>query len=229
MATKSLADQERELREKSAAVAMFREELRRIKKEELASSPLSVAAVSAILDKDAKTLYNARVTRKEMLEEEKVIPPLDLASIGFVGTPNRATYMALDLVEYLNRLAFAPTLQARDQLLPQSFPSLKLPRFFLGFQSWLAQGDSNDRWLFSIRSDGRPIDLIAAILNKEVGDDVRWLTIREFGEMTADCADRASAIRVKAELESDQTTVVVVTASKIGDRQDRWEKPGGPM
>jgi hypothetical protein len=173
---------------KMAAMSQVRKALREIPKEDLATFPFSVGAVAALLDKDPKTLHSARVTREEMLDEEKVIPPLWLESIPFAGTPTAATYMALDLVEYLDRLALAPTLRVWEQKLPDSYPKLKLPRSFLGFQSWLAHAEVTELWPFAIQPDGRPMDVIAAILSERVGDDVRWLTIRQFGDLAADAA-----------------------------------------
>ena len=32
------------------------------------------------------------------------------------------------------------------------------------------------------------MDVIAAILSEQVGDEVRWLTIRQFGDLAADAA-----------------------------------------
>ena len=105
---------------KMAAMGQVRKALREIPKEDLATVPFSVGAVAALLDKDPKTLHSARVTREEMLDEKKVIPPLSLESIPYAGTPAAATYMALDLVEYLDRLALAPTLRGWEQKLPKS-------------------------------------------------------------------------------------------------------------
>lgn len=173
---------------KMAAMGLVRKALREIPKEDLATVPFSVGAVAALLDKDPKTLHSARVTREEMLDEEKVIPPLSLESIAYAGTPAAATYMALDLVGYLDRLALAPTLRGWEQKLPKSYPKLNLPRSFLGFQSWLAHAEVMELWPFAIQPDGRPMDVIAAILSEQVGDDVRWLTIRQFGDLAADAA-----------------------------------------
>lgn len=175
---------------KMAAMGLVRKALREIPKEDLATVPFSVGAVAALLDKDPKTLHSARVTREEMLDEKKVIPPLSLESIPYAGTPAAATYMALDLVEYLDRLALAPTLRGWEQNLPKSYPELNLPRSFLGFQSWLAHAEVTELWPFAIQPDGRPMDVIAAILSEQVGDDVRWLTIREFSTMAADAASQ---------------------------------------
>ena len=183
MAAKSALDPD-----KVAAMGQVRKVLRSIAKEDLATFPLQVGAVSVLLDKDPKTLHAARVTREEKLERKEVIPPIWLESIPYVGTPTAATYMALDIVEYLDRLALAPTLKGWEQNLPKSYPNLNLPRSFLGFQSWLAHAEVTELWPFAIQPDGRPMDVIAAILSEQVGDDVRWLTIRQFGDLAADAA-----------------------------------------
>jgi len=186
MATKLVIDPN-----KTTAMKQVREALRAIDRQDLATYPFSVSAVSALLDKDPKTLHDARKSREEMLDQKKVIPPLWLESIPFAGTHSAATYMALDLVEYLNRLALAPTLRLWEQALPKSYPKLDLPRSFLGFQNWLAHAETTELWPFSIQPDGRPLDVIAAILCDTVGDDVRWLTIREFGDLAANTASQA--------------------------------------
>ena len=123
-----------------------------------------------------------------MLVKGKVIPPLWLESIPYAGTRTSAKYTALDLVEYFDRQALAPTLKSLAQNLPASYPKLNLPRSFLGFQSWLAHAEVTELWPFAIQPDGRPMDVIAAILCEQVGDDVRWLTIRQFGDLAADAA-----------------------------------------
>ncbi len=73
------------------------------------------------------------------------------------------------------------------------------------------------------------MDLIAAILYGRVGDEVRWLTIREFGEMAA----HAAGLRRSTD---EQTSIAVDTRipdapgeDEQEDRKDRWEKPGGPI
>jgi len=214
---------------KMAAMGKVRMALRSIAKEDLATSPLSVGAVSVLLDKDPKTLHSARVTREEMRNAKKVIPPLWLESIPYAGTPTAATYMALDLVEYLDRLALAPTLREWEQKLPQSYPKLNLPRSFLGFQSWLAHAEVTELWPFAIQPDGRPMDVIAAILCEQVGDDVRWLTIREFGNLAADAADRAFHVGEKTVLLSDPTTPVEEEPGNGKGTRNRWDEPGGPI
>lgn len=214
---------------KMFAMGEVRRALRAIPKEDLATVPLSVGAVVVLLDKDPKTLHTARKKRAKMLEAGAKILPLELESIPFAGTPTAATYMALDLVEYLDRKALAPTLHVWEQTLPQSYPNLQLPRSFLGFQSWLARAEVTDLWPFSIQGDGRPMDLIAAILNDTVGDDLRWLTIREFGTLAADTASQAFHDKEKGALTSLPTEPVATELAEKADERDRWKEPGGPL
>lgn len=213
---------------KVAAQREVRATLRTIPKEELATFSLSVGAVSVLLDKDPKTLHAARLTRDEWLAEGKAIHPLSLESIPYAGTPNAATYMALDVIEYLNREALAPTLNIKEQSVASNYPSLNLPRSFLCFQRWLAHADATELWPFSIQADGRPMDFIAALLEGSVGDDVRWLTIREFGDLVSHGASNAFS-----EAESE---VLVQQVEKRDDgdareqpERDRWREPGGPI
>lgn len=214
---------------KVAAMAEIRKALRAIPKEDLATFPLSVGAVSVLLDKDPKTLHAARTTRDELLETKKPIHPLWLESIPYAGTANAATYMALDLVEYLDRLALAPTLKPWEQKLPASYPSLKMPRSFLGFQSWLARAGATELWPFAIQRNGRPMDLIAAILMDGVGDEARWMTIREFSELAADTASREFHEDQRAELGSAPGSQLKREGAQPTDSRDRWSEPGGPI
>ncbi len=151
MATKAALDPK-----KLAAMTEAREALRSIPKGDLPFQPLSVGAVATLLDADPKTLYAARKTREESLEKKKAIHPLWLESIPFVETPGGAAYMALDVIEYMDRLALGPTLHPSVQKLPQSYPGLKLPRTFLGFQAWMAEADATELWPFAMQPDGSP-------------------------------------------------------------------------
>jgi len=214
---------------KMAAMGEVRKALRDVAREDLATTLFSVGAVAALLDIDPKTLHSARVSREEMLGKGKVIPPLWLESLPYAGTRTSAKYTALDLVEYLDRQALAPTLKVSAQNLPESYPKLNVPRTFLGFQSWLSHAEVTDLWPFAIQPDGRPMDVIAAILCEQVGDDVRWLTIREFGNLAADTALRAFHAEEKAVLLSEPTMPVEEEPGNGKDTRNRWERPGGPM
>lgn len=213
---------------KVAAQTQVRATLRAIPREELATFALSVGAVSVLLDKDPKTLYAARLTRDEWLAEGKAIHPLSLESIPYAGTPNAATYMALDVIEYLNREALAPTLSIKQQSVASNYPSLNLPRAFLCFQRWLAHADATELWPFAIQADGRPMDFIAALLDDSIGDEIRWLTIRQFSDLVAHGASHAFS---QAESE------VILPREEARDdgqdenqlKRDRWSEPGGPI
>jgi hypothetical protein len=213
---------------KVAAVGEIRKALRAIPKEDLATFPLSVGVVAAFLDVDPKTLHAARTTRDEKLQKGAPIHPLDLESIPYLKTSSGTTYMALDVIEYVDRRALAPTLPVWKQKLPASYPPLQLPRSFLGFQAWIANADPTELWPFAIQADGRPMDLIAALVNGAVADDVRWLTIRQFGDLAADAASRA--------FHNEEATALLDASGKDQGgsdepehERDRWSTPGGPI
>jgi len=211
---------------KEFAAKAVRNALRAVAKEDLAIKTFKVNAVAVLLDKDVKTLFNARLTRDEMIQATKTIHPLSLESLPYIDSQPAATYAALDLVKYLDRMALSPTLKKWERGLPQSYPGLGISRSFLGFQSWLSRCTATDLWPFAIQEDGRPMDFIAAMLGEQLGEDIQWLSIREFGELAAHTASQARADSEQQELED---LIKVPVKTKEPDRIDRWNQPGGPV
>ena len=70
----------------------------------------------------------------------------------------------------------------------------------MGFQAWTAIASPVDEWPFSIRADGRPMDICAAILLGKLTGDVERLTLQQFSERLADAVWRAFHEEERAEL-----------------------------
>lgn len=157
-----------------------------------------VGDVAALLRVDPKTLQRKREARDKALrlkaEAEMAgaawgeqIDPLDIASIPYVPPAPTVKYAALELENYLLRLSEA------SKPRPPANPGFSLPGTIRGFQSWLSTATPLDTWPFSIQSDGRPIDLCAAIGAGLLTGTAERLTIREFGERLAHASASAYA------------------------------------
>ncbi len=213
----------------------LRKLLRSLPEEDKATYDFSVASTCALLDVSPSTLFEARKKRKLHEAEGKPITPLELASIPFVAT-SPPVYMAIDLLQYIDRLGRARLLKIEEQDDPKHYADMpdKYPGAVgavLGFQTWLGQAGPTEVWPFAIGKNERPRDLIEAQLAKEAGTEFEWLTIREFGERCADAASR-EANEAEAKAIAGQIRKPRKTASKaapIRDRKDRWKKPSGPI
>jgi hypothetical protein len=161
----------------------------------------SVASVCQLVPCDAKTLFNARKKREAMLARHETPDSLELESIDFV--PKKVpVYLAIRLKEYFDRLARASGFDPLKSQTKTGFPNFAT-QAILGFQSWLDTATATDQWPFAMQADGRPMDLIAATLSERVTEDIRWLTIREFGELAAHEAGREFHLEEQAALISE--------------------------
>lgn len=70
-------------------------------------------------------------------------------------------------------------------------PAFSLGASFMGFQAWTAIATPVDEWPFSIRADGRPMDLCAAIALGELTGVAERLTLRQFSERLAHASGQA--------------------------------------
>ncbi len=152
---------------------------------------LAVGDVAAILDVDAHTLRDARVERERKLKKREEINPLSLESISFIHKPPTAVYTAQEIENYFKRLELADKLPPWQQSRAENYPNLNLPYEVRGFQTWLAQTGPTETWPFSIQDDGRPIDMVMALVDGKLTGNVEWLTLREFGTRAADAASSA--------------------------------------
>lgn len=142
--------------------------------------------VAALLKVDTKTLQRKRSERDAALAAGRDINPLDIASIPYVPPAPTVKYSAEAIEDYLRRVgAGAATPRAEVR------PAFSQGAVFMGFQAWTAIATPVDDWPFSIRADGRPVDLCAAIVLGELTGDAERLTLRQFSERLADASGRA--------------------------------------
>ena len=176
--------------ERMKAQIAMRKLLRSLPEDEKKSYEVSVSSACVLLQRDPSTLFEARRKRAEWEDKKQPISPLDLASLRFIKK-SPPVYTAFDLLEFIDRTAFARGLKLADQDDPNKYPGAV--GAVLGFQTWLGNATAAQQWPFVIQPDGRPRDLIAAQLAGEAGEDFEWLTIREFGERCAHAASQASS------------------------------------
>ena len=151
--------------------------------------------VAALLRVDTKTLQRKRKERDAALAEGTEINPIDIASIPYVPPTPVVRYSAREIEEFLLRLASAASEPTRPFGLTRSVGAS-----FMGFQAWMAIATPTDDWPFSIDSDGRPMDMCAAITLGVVTGVAERLTLREFAERIADSAGKAFQEREKEKL-----------------------------
>lgn len=142
--------------------------------------------VAALLRVDTKTLQRKRTERDAALLAGREIDPLDIASIPFARPAPTVKYSAQDLEDYLRRVS-EDAKGARTEMRP----AFSLGASFMGFQAWAAIATPVDEWPFSIRADGRPMDLCAAIALGELTGEAERLTLRQFSERLAHASGRA--------------------------------------
>ena len=184
----------------------------------------SVGNVCLLIPCNVKTLFNARKKRTDALKKGQPISPLELESIPFVPKQN-PTYMASHLVQYLDRLMKSTGMSPADATDPGKYQTFAV-RAVLGFQNWLDEAGPHEQWPFAMQKSGRPMDLIAATLSQQITKDIRWLTIREFGEIAAHAASEDFA---EAEQEIFRHGLKKPADDEPSAPISRWEKPGGPM
>jgi hypothetical protein len=72
------------------------------------------------------------------------------------------------------------------------------------------------------------MDFIAALLENSIGDDIRWLTIRQFGDLVSYGASQAFS-QAESEVILPQEDVPDDGEADEQPKRDRWSKPGGPI
>ncbi len=144
-----------------------------------------VGDACALLGVDAKTLLRKRNLRDALLKKGEDPDPLDLSSIPYVPPRPSVKYSAQDLEDFFKRL-YAVTKSHRAKLLET--PGKRQAAAMLGFQTWTVAASPIDTWPFSIQSDGRPMDLCAAIILGKLTGKAELLTLRAFAERAADVA-----------------------------------------
>lgn len=175
--------------------------LRQMSKEELATCTLSNAQAAVVLDVDPKTLAAAKKNRMDKLDSKQSISPISLESISFIDPDPYVRYPAIELLNFLDRCAYAAQLHPLSQHKASNYPKNIAPKKLLAFQSWLTESDPGELWPFCIPKSGRPIDLVTAIELQQTHEIVEWMTIREFGRRAADAAEEDFSRRERAILE----------------------------
>lgn len=151
--------------------------------------------VAALLKVDTKTLQRKRSERDAALAAGREIHPLDIASIPYVPPAPTVKYTAQAIEDYLRRLNDGASAPRHEK-----GPAFSIGAVFTGFQAWTAIASPIDDWPFSIRADGRPMDICAAILRRELTGQAERLTLRQFSERLADASGKAFQEAEKAEL-----------------------------
>lgn len=142
--------------------------------------------VAALLKVDTKTLQRKRAERDAAFEAGREINPLDIASIPYVPPAPTVKYSAQAIEDYLRRVG-AGAASSRTEMKP----AFSQGAAFMGFQAWTAIASPVDDWPFTIRADGRPMDMCAAIALGDVTGQAERLTLRQFSERLADASGRA--------------------------------------
>lgn len=142
--------------------------------------PLTIQEVSALFDRSAKTLEKDRAERKAALEAGAPIPPNHPAALKFDQAKDGGpvTYFAAHALEHLR--ARFDAAEGRAGAAPLSAAR--------GFQTWLQEATAVETWPFTIRQDGRPIDMLDAMETERLTGKAERLTPREFGDRMAQAA-----------------------------------------
>jgi hypothetical protein len=211
---------------KHKAILAARAMLRLIPEDEVKSFSYSTAAASVILDVDAGTLADARKARLKALEDNTDIHPLSWESIHFLDTQPKEKYAAIELRNFLDRKGHANSLLINSQKLVSKYPPEIAPRVKLGFQTWLTQADPDELWPFCIQDSGRPLDLLAAMQLDQTTEQLEWMTIREFGERSADAASQDFHARQRQAMIDG---LPEDSKPEWPTAVDRRIRPGGPL
>lgn len=158
-----------------------------------------VGDVAAMLKVDPKTLKRRRDERDAALKSGAEINPLSIASIRYAPPNPTVKYSAEELENYLMRLAAASASPRNVNSADHS--SERQASAFMGFQTWMSIATPVDTWPYSIQSDGRPMDMCAAIILGAMTGAAERLTLRQFSERLADASARAFQEREREELE----------------------------
>ena len=157
--------------------------------------PLTIQEGSALFDRSAKTLEKDCAERKAALEAGAPIPPNHPAALKFDQAKDGGpvTYFAAHALEHLR--ARFDAAEGRAGAAP--------PSAARGFQTWLQEATAVEAWPFTIRQDGRPIDMLDAMETGRLTGKAERLTPREFGDRMAQAALEAFHRDEKAGLNFD--------------------------
>jgi hypothetical protein len=216
MLIRSVKTLEKDRTRRAAFQKATREQAKRKLAREKAESPGKAMGQSG----DANCVAPAAL---EVVEVEIVpLDPLHPSSIPFAkpDAGGVVLYFASDVFAYLARLNKSVD---RSGLPEESTPPT--PTAMRGFQSWLGHATPLETWPFTIRGDGRPVDMAEALATGQLSGIAERLTLREFG---AKLADASSAAFHEAEAASLGSPPAVRAPTDQGDGGRRGGR-GGPL
>ncbi|MES2149874.1 MAG: hypothetical protein V4508_08770 [Pseudomonadota bacterium] len=165
--------------------------------DELRVTLLTPVEVGAMTIRSVKTLEKDRNQHKAAKDAGAELDPLLQSSIPSTkpAGSREVRYTAFDVLAYLNRLSASVDRSGLTSRQPGAAPTA-----MHGFQTWLGEATPLDTWPFSIRLDGRPVDMAEALATGQTTGHAERLTLREFGDRLADAssasfhADEAAAL-----------------------------------
>lgn len=140
---------------------------------------LSIDEVEALLGRSAKTLEKDRAELRAAKAEGRTLPPNHPAALKFEQSTDGGPvkYIAAHVIEHL---------LAQFEAAENS--GAKPPLAARGFQGWLAEATAMEKWPFTIREDGRPVDMLSALKNGATTGNAKALTPKEFAGRFAKAA-----------------------------------------
>lgn len=181
---------------------------------------LTPIETAALLRVSIGTLDRARSKRKDLMKANgQAIDSTALVSLPFSQQEKDGSvhYFAEHVQQYLGRLFRAA------EGVPAQSPIGNLD--MSGIRRWLADSGPTETWPFSIRADGRPIDMMAAIAQGALTGVAERLTLREF---SARLADASAATHQRAERGDIDSGTPRPPEDSAGEKS-RWDAPGGPL
>lgn len=205
--------------ERNERLALVRS-LASLRPEEQRALLLTPGEVAAMTIRSVKTLEKDRNQRKAAMESGAPPDPLLPTSLPFAKPVGgrEVRYTAYDVLAYLNRLS-----ESVDRAGVSNAAPVAQSTTMRGFQSWLAQATPLQTWPFSIRSDGRPIDMAEALATGQTTGSAERLNVREFGARLADASSAAFH-------SSEEDAIRAESASTPKDFEKtgrRGRRPGG--
>lgn len=169
---------------------------------------LSIEEVSVLFGRSIKTLEKDRAEHKAARQTKTHIAPGHPAALKFHQAEDGGpvTYFAAHALEHL-RARF----DAAEGRLGAAPPSVAR-----GFQTWLQEATAIETWPFTIRPDGRPIDMLGALENGQLTGKAERLTPREFGDRMAQAASEAFHRNEAKALEAEASTAAKAGAQMSG-------------
>ena len=208
--------------------AGLRDELLEVLESMLDEFSLSVETVAATLMVDIKAVHRAREAQDEALREGSPIEPGSLEALPWLQVGARFKYTPRGVLEYLEHRANEGRIKIVMINAAKEKSVSYRPAHVSGFATWLATATADEAWPFSIQPDGRPIDVVYAIVAGLTTDEAANLTPREFAEKLAHAAsnafhaDEARQLRILVEEADPVEGKDGSSAEAEGGGKDHW-------